>query len=78
MGAIEGEHRAGSSYSPAGTARNIRRRFRTTRSSCGGAVQGGLPIPIITPAYGFPFGADGYASFLRLEDARVATGLRRG
>jgi hypothetical protein len=29
-------------------------------------------------AYGFAVAADGYASFLRLEDARVASGLRRG
>ena len=29
-------------------------------------------------SYGFAIAADGYASFLRLEDARVATGLRRG
>jgi hypothetical protein len=29
-------------------------------------------------SYGFAIAADGYASFLRLEDARLATGLRRG
>jgi hypothetical protein len=29
-------------------------------------------------SYGFAIAADGYASFLRLEGARVATGLRRG
>jgi hypothetical protein len=29
-------------------------------------------------SFGFAVAADGYASFLRLEDARVATGLRRG
>jgi hypothetical protein len=29
-------------------------------------------------SYGFAIAADGYASFLRLEDAHVATGLRRG
>lgn len=28
-------------------------------------------------SYGFAIAADGYASFLRLEDARVATGLAR-
>jgi hypothetical protein len=29
-------------------------------------------------SYGFAIASDGYASFLRLEDARVATALRRG
>jgi hypothetical protein len=29
-------------------------------------------------SYGFAVAADGYASFLRLENARVATGLRCG
>ena len=29
-------------------------------------------------SYGFMVATDGYASFLRLEDARLATGLRRG
>jgi hypothetical protein len=29
-------------------------------------------------SYGFAVAPDGYASFLRLEGARIATGLRRG